>query len=132
MINVTAAIIQKGDKILIAERGPASFLGGKWEFPGGKVEKGEEFVECLKREIREELGAIISVGEPFQSVTHDYGEKGVIRLSSFMCRLLEGEPVASHSHSAIKWVGLDELSGFDFAPADIPIVKRLIDGLKIS
>lgn len=128
-IEVTAAIIREGERVLITQRS-AGHLAGKWEFPGGKVEGDEELVTCLEREIEEELGISISVTEPFHSVVHDYGEQGVIRLHSFICGLVRGEPKA-RSHTNLKWVTIDEIASYDFAPADIPIVARLISrGIK--
>ncbi|MFY9461716.1 MAG: (deoxy)nucleoside triphosphate pyrophosphohydrolase [Candidatus Sungiibacteriota bacterium] len=124
-VIVAAAIIRDDEKILIAKRGAASFLGGKWEFPGGKVEPGEDLLTCLAREIREELGVGIKVGEPYEAVIYDYGAKGVVRLHSFLCNISDGEPRAGHSHSELKWVAQSELGQYEFVPADIPIAKRL-------
>ena len=126
LTNVTAAIIRKNGRILIARRGPASFMSGKWEFPGGKVEEGESLEDCLKREILEELGIDILVGKPFHAVLYDYPEKGTVRLHSFLCSLSGGEPKAGHSHSNFMWVTASELKEYDFAPADISIVEKLL------
>ena len=126
-IEVTAAIIQRDEdgRILIAQRGIPSRLAGKWEFPGGQIKSGEDLVTCLEREIWEELGIRISVGEPFHAVLHDYGAHGTIRLNSFFCTIVEGEPKAS-VHADLRWVVPRELLAYDFAPADIPIVERII------
>lgn len=121
---VTAAIIRRDNKILIAQRGPSSRLAGLWEFPGGKVEEGENLATCLAREIAEELDIDIAVENEFHTVEHDYGEHGVIRLHSFLCNLLRGEPKPS-VHAEIRWVTLEEMTKYEFAPADIPIVERL-------
>lgn len=123
---VTAAIIRRDDAILIARRGPASRLAGLWEFPGGKVEEGEDLRACLIREIAEELGIRIAVEEAFRTVEHDYGEHGVIQLASFFCQLIEGEPEPTF-HSEVRWVKLEELGRYTFAPADIPIVESLLE-----
>ena len=120
---VTAAIIQRGEKILITQRGSGS-LAGKWEFPDGKVEAGERLEDCLMRELREELGIEAMVGELFLTTTHDYGNDGVIRLHAFLCRIIAGEPEPRY-HSALQWVVPVNLSRYEFAPADIPIVAAL-------
>jgi len=77
LIEVSAALIFRDGKLLITRRHAKSHLGGLWEFPGGKREAGETFEQCLVREIREELGVEISVGELFEEVSHAYSEKSV-------------------------------------------------------
>jgi mutator protein MutT len=90
-VEVSAALIFRDGKLLITQRRAKSHLGGLWEFPGGKLEAGETFEQCLVREIREELGVEISVGELFSEISHDYPEKSV-RLEFFICKLISGEP----------------------------------------
>ena len=123
---VAAAVICRDSKILIAQRSSPLHLAGLWEFPGGKVEPGEDLKECLAREIAEELGVVITVRSQFLVTEHDYGYKnrGIVRLHSFWCTLDDGEPEPLE-HIAIRWIGVQELSGFQFMPADIPIVARL-------
>lgn len=88
-IKVVAAIIQnKNGDVFIAERG-YGFLKGKWEFPGGKVEKGEDDYEALKREIREELDTTLSIGPLFTNVKYDYGDFFLDR-NCYLCHILEG------------------------------------------
>ena len=82
-------MIRKGKKILITRRPEKGLLGGLWEFPGGKQKPGESLAECLKREIEEELGIEISVGEPFMQVNHAYSHFK-ITLHPFFCRHLKG------------------------------------------
>src|ERR1017187_2822789 len=89
-VEVRAALIFRDGKLLITQRHAKAHLGGLWEFPGGKREAGETFEQCLVREIREELGIEISVGELFEEVAHDYPEKSV-HLKFFRCQLLAGE-----------------------------------------
>lgn len=121
---VAAAIIRRGNTILIARRGPTGPIAGLWEFPGGKVKPGETLESCLRREIAEELGAEIAVESAFLPVEHDYGE-GSIRLRSFLCRLIRGEPRLLE-HAEIRWVAPEEMRAYQFAPADAPIVRRLL------
>ncbi|MBE5103310.1 (deoxy)nucleoside triphosphate pyrophosphohydrolase [Priestia aryabhattai] len=124
MKKVTAAIIKDKNRLLIAKRHSKDPLGGKWEFPGGKIEPGETPEECLAREIKEELGVEVKIGlfyddNVYSSQDHD------IHLLFYWAEVTNGEliPVV---HDDLKWTTIEELANFDFAPADIPIVKRLM------
>jgi 8-oxo-dGTP diphosphatase len=121
--HVTAAIIYQQDKILIARRAPDKHLSGYWEFPGGKIEAGETPQECLKREIKEELGIGINVGDFFMENEHHYGEK-IIRLQAFECEHVSGDITLS-DHDQIAWITRTEFKNYDFAPADLPFIKSL-------
>jgi mutator protein MutT len=123
IIEVSAALIFRGGKLLITQRHAGAHLGGLWEFPGGKREAGETFEACLVREIREELGVGISVGESFEEIFHDYPEKSV-HLRFFVCRLLEGEPRPLDC-AAVKWIDQPELSAHEFPAADAQLLVRL-------
>jgi 8-oxo-dGTP diphosphatase len=123
MMRVTAAVIEREGRILIARRRGDDRFGGIWEFPGGKIEPGEEPRECLRREIREELDLVIDVGEslgeyPFASPTL------ALTLIAFRASILSGVPVL-HDHSEIAWPRPGELGGFDFSEPDRPLVERL-------
>ncbi len=122
-IEVSAALIFRDGKLLIAQRHAKSHLGGLWEFPGGKRESGETFEACLFREIREELGVDISVGDLFEEVAHDYPEKSV-HLKFFVCRLLAGEPQALDC-AALEWVDKSRLVDFEFPAADAQLLEKL-------
>lgn len=100
-INVVAAVIRKGDKILATQRGYGEFKDG-WEFPGGKIEPGERPEEALKREIKEELKAAISVGEDLGVVEYDYPNFH-LNMRCFMCSLVS-EDVTLLEHEAMKWL----------------------------
>src|SRR3954468_4948554 len=91
VVDVAAGLVFREGKLLIARRFDNVHLGGLWEFPGGKREAGETFEQCLARELREELGIEIEVGEVLESLTHDYSEKSV-HLKFFQCRWKQGEP----------------------------------------
>ncbi|MDR3541060.1 MAG: (deoxy)nucleoside triphosphate pyrophosphohydrolase [Desulfosporosinus sp.] len=123
MKEVTAAIIIKENRILIAERALGENLAGKWEFPGGKIELGETPQECLKREIREELEVDIDVLDLFGESIYGY-QSGTIKLIAFRCQWISGD-FKLNVHSRIEWVTRQELDLYDFAPADIPLVDRL-------
>ena len=123
MKEVTAAIILKNNKILIAQRAIGENLAGKWEFPGGKLEQGETPQECLKREIREELDVIIEVVDFFGESIYTY-QSGTIKLMAFWCKWISGD-FTLRVHSQIVWAKHHELDLYDFAPADIPLVETL-------
>ncbi len=122
-IEVSAALIFRDGKLLIAQRHAKSHLGGLWEFPGGKRELRETFEECLVREIREELGVEISVGELFEEITHDYPEK-TVHLKFFICGLLHGEPQPLDC-AAVKWIEKSELITHAFPAADAQLLEKL-------
>ena len=124
-IHVTAAIIINEDAaIFVARRGPGKHLAGVWEFPGGKVEAGEFREDCLKREIKEELGMYIEVGPHFLSVEHSYGDKD-IHLHSYISKWIGGY-IEIFDHDRFLWCHAGEMTDLEFAPADIPIVKKLL------
>ena len=107
----------------MAQRPPGKAHGRKWEFPGGKLEPGEEPAGALQREIREELGVEIEVGALLPATTHDYGSFA-IRLVPFLCRLVPGtgEP-HPHEHTAVRWCKPDEIDALDLAAADRPVLQ---------
>jgi len=122
-VEVSAALIFRDGKLLITQRPAQAHLGGLWEFPGGKREPDETFEQCLVREIREELGVEISVGELFESVTHAYPEK-TVHLKFFVCRLLGGEPQPIGC-AAVYWAGKSELAAYEFPAADVQLLQKL-------
>mgnify|MGYP001109704237 FL=1 len=124
MKEVVAAIIINFGKVLIAQRGKDQKLAGKWEFPGGKIESGETPEECLVREIKEELGVDIKVDAFFAENTYQYNTEA-IKLLAYKAKWVDGEYKLT-VHNQIKWVKSFELEAYDFAPADIPIVQKLI------
>jgi 8-oxo-dGTP diphosphatase len=124
VIEVSAALIFRDGKLLITQRHAGAHLGGLWEFPGGKREAGETFEQCLVREIREELGVEIAVGELYDEITHDYPGKSV-HLKFFNCRLVQGEP-RSLDCAGVKWIEKADLGRHEFPAAD----ARLLDKLK--
>ncbi len=122
-IEVSAALIFRDGKLLITQRHKDAHLGGLWEFPGGKREAGETFEQCLVREIREELGVEISVGELFEEISHTYPEKSV-RLKFFVCKLLLGE-LRPLGCADFKWIGKSELDDYTFPAADARLLVKL-------
>ena len=121
--TVTAALLQRDGKILLAKRPSKGLLGGMWEFPGGKVEKGESLEACLAREIREELDAGIRVGEPFGVYRHTYTHFR-ITLHAFRCELIDGEPKPLEA-AELTWVLPAELGDYPMGKVDRLIAERL-------
>ncbi|PKG24757.1 (deoxy)nucleoside triphosphate pyrophosphohydrolase [Niallia nealsonii] len=126
VINVVAAIIEnKQNEILCALRSPQMSLPNRWEFPGGKVEKGEDIFSALKREILEELDCQIKATELFHENTHEY-DRFIITLICIKANIIEGTPTASE-HSKLVWLKRENLDSLKWAPADIPAVTTLIN-----
>ena len=125
-IDVAAALIFHNGKLLITQRRSHDHLPNLWEFPGGKLEVGETFEACLQREISEELGIEISVGDLVEDLTHAYPEK-TVRLRFYVCELVQGEPRAIHCQ-AFRWVSREELSQFEFPAADAHLIAGLASG----
>ncbi|MGD0879425.1 MAG: A/G-specific adenine glycosylase [Anaerolineales bacterium] len=121
--NVTAAVIQKNGKVLLAKRPSNGLLGGMWEFPGGKVEREETLEDCLTREIREELDAMIRVGEPFGIYKHAFTHFR-ITLHAFFCELIEGEPKAIEA-AELAWVKPRDLQQYPMGKVDRQIARKL-------
>jgi len=123
--KVTAAVIFKNKKILLAQRMPNDKLANKWEFPGGKLEGCETPEACLKREILEELGIEVKVGEYLCSSFFDYDHIS-IELMAFVCEAISGE-IINKEHQKFLWVDPIQLRGFDMAPADLPILEYILN-----
>ena len=125
-VIVSAAVIYRADNILCVQRPENSkaYMSLKWEFPGGKVEEGEQLEEALVREIREELSADIEISKFFMTVEHTYPDFHLV-MHVYNCQLTEGE-VILNEHVDMKWLKVEELDQLDWAEADIPIVKRLM------
>jgi mutator protein MutT len=121
---VGAAILHAG-KVLAARRTEPEHLKGLWEFPGGKVDVGETFDEALAREIHEELGVRIRVGD-WLPLTVDIGERWQMRTA--LARIIEGEP-QPHVHDAILWLALDDLDSVEWVEADQPFLAYVREAL---
>ena len=121
-----AVIWNNQGQILIDRRRLEGVMGGLWEFPGGKIELGETVEECIKREIWEELGIIIEVGEHLTTIDHTYTHLRVT-LTVHHCRHLNGVPQPLECDE-IRWVNLDQLEQFAFPQANIQIINILRQG----
>lgn len=122
--TVTAAVIHRDGTVLIARRPSHGLLGGLWEFPGGKLEAGEALPQGLEREIHEELGVSIEVGEPLGVYSHAYTHFKVT-LHAFACTLIEGEPQALEA-SDLRWVKPVELMNYPMGKIDRQIATYLV------
>ena len=122
-VKVVAAIIKKGDRILATQRGYGEFKDG-WEFPGGKVEEGEEPQEALLREIGEELAVDIRITGFLTKVEYDYPTFH-LSMDCFMVELKDGEIIELIEHEAARWLDITELNQVDWLPADLIVVKQI-------
>jgi len=122
-INVVGAVIVRDGLVLCAQRGRRGSLPGLWEFPGGKIEPDETARQALEREIDEELQCVVEVGDEVTTTAHEY-DFGVVTLTTFYCRLVDGNPVLTE-HDSIEWLPPDTLDTLPWAPADIPAVKQI-------
>lgn len=123
--RVAASIIRYNGKILIAQRLRDDHMGLKWEFPGGKIEPGESVEECLIREIKEELDLEIEVDGEFTVVEHQYEDRKIF-LHCHWCNYLGGEAKPKDCRD-FRWVNLEELKVYDFAGADLTVVRLLLE-----
>jgi 8-oxo-dGTP diphosphatase len=123
-INVTCAIIIKDNKILVTQRSEKMKLPLKWEFPGGKLEENESEIDCVKREIKEEINIDIEVLKKLSSSNYDYGTFK-INLIPFVANHISGE-IKLTEHNDYKLLGITELLNLDWAEADLPIVEEFL------
>jgi 8-oxo-dGTP diphosphatase len=126
-IRVTAGVLRRNGRILIARRTAPPSLAGLWEFPGGKVEAGETPRECLARELREELGLQVRVGKLLHRHRHT-SPRGRIELYFF--EVSEADSALHlRDHDAVAWVSPPDLTGYDWVPADGNFAQRLSEEL---
>jgi mutator protein MutT len=119
IVVVAAGIIIRENKILVVQRNPATRRGLFWEFPGGKLEEGENPRQCIRRELEEELGVQVEPGRRFEIVYHPYEDVRILLLS-YLCCLVQGEPQTIDCH-ALRWVTQKELKDLPMTSADIPV-----------
>lgn len=120
MIAVVAALIVREGKLLIARRPQGRHMAGRWEFPGGKIERGETPERALERELSEELGVQTRTGRIYHAVAHSYPEKDVL-LMFYRSTLLGGEPEPIEE-AEVRWIGEGELRAYCWAEADEPVI----------
>jgi mutator protein MutT len=125
-IEVAAGLVFRDGKLLITQRPAGGHLAGLWEFPGGKREPEESFEDCLHRELTEELGIEVEIGELIESLTHEYPEK-TVHLRFFRCAWKRHEPRALGC-PAFSWVTKEQLGEYEFPAAD----GRLLENLRAT
>ncbi|MBN1539431.1 MAG: (deoxy)nucleoside triphosphate pyrophosphohydrolase [Candidatus Thermoplasmatota archaeon] len=125
---VTAALILRDDRILVAKRLPDSrFEPDKWEFPGGKVDFSEHPKEAMKRELQEEMGIEVEVGKLYDLASHVYDQNGMLRhvvILFYRCTITSGEPKPLDCQD-IRWVSRDQLADLTFVEGDHPLMRKL-------
>ncbi len=126
MISVTASILVNDGKVLIAKRSASDKLPSMWEFPGGKIEPNETPEQCLERELEEEFCISTSIEEYLGFTTYDYGHIH-IKLLFYRTKWTGGD-INPQVHDEIAFVSIEEMKKYDFAPADVPFVKKLRSG----
>jgi len=127
MVEVVCGVIQNAQgQLLVCLRPEGKHLGGKWEFPGGKVDPGESHEDALVRELQEELGIEVQVGQALGPVVWSY-EKKWIRLSPFHCLIIRGEPQPLE-HEKLIWCAPENFGSLIWADADQPILREILDG----
>ena len=123
-INVVAAIIINKNRILIGKRKDKDIGGGKWEFPGGKIEVGETNSEALERELYEELGISVKIGKELMNYEHMF--KTTIYNISFMEIIDYDGEIRNNAHSEIKWVKFSNLLEYDFISGDDRFIQSFL------
>ena len=117
----------RGGEVLIGQRRPDQPMALKWEFPGGKIEAGESAEQALARELDEELGIHATIGAPVIRIRHNYRHGGAVDLQFFAVHEFSGEIVGRIYHQ-VRWVRLEDLSNYEFLPADRNLIRDLAAG----
>lgn len=124
-VIVSAGVIIEGARVLLSQRKTGTHLAGAWEFPGGKVEPGEDPRDALARELEEELGIDVAVGEPLEITLHRYPTKSVLLLFFAASRLTGSPEPRAIDVAAVRWASVDELRDEEFPPADVAVLAKV-------
>ena len=127
MKQVAAGLIVRDNQLLICQRTKHQPMPLKWEFPGGKIEQGEQPIDALRRELEEELGIDAKIGDEVARIKHIYRNGGAIELRFFVVREYAGE-VENRIFKEVRWVERTELPAYDFLEADVGLVGDLASG----
>jgi len=127
MKQVVAAFIVQNGKVLVCQRTKHQPMALKWEFPGGKIEEGEQPRDALRRELEEELGIQAVIGDEMARIRHIYKNGGAIELRFFMVEAFQGE-IENRIFNDVRWVGRKDLPEYDFLEADAGLVKDIEAG----
>jgi len=121
--EVAAGILWNGCEVLIARRQERDHQGGRWEFPGGKRQRGESIADCLRREMLEEVGIEIGVGPLWRALTHVYPDRRVSLYFHF-CELIRGTPTPIQCDE-VRWIAPGKLGDHEFVDGDLPVLGDL-------
>jgi len=127
MKRVVAALILKDGKFLVCQRTRHQTMPMKWEFPGGKIEEGEQPRDALRRELEEELGIDAIIGDEVLRIRHEYPNRSSVELRFFVVREYQKE-IENKIFNDLRWAERNELPGFDFLEADVELVRQLAEG----
>jgi 8-oxo-dGTP diphosphatase len=127
MKRVVAGLIVKDGKLLVCQRTRHQTMTLKWEFPGGKIEEGEQPRDALRRELEEELGILAKVGDEVKRIQHEYPNGGMVELRFFVVRAYERE-IENRIFRDMQWAEPKELPKYDFLEADLTLVRELAAG----
>lgn len=127
MKRVVAALIEKEGKLLVCQRTRHQTMPLKWEFPGGKIEEGEQPRDALRRELDEELGIAATIGDEVSRIQHEYPNGGMVELRFYVVREYQGE-IENRIFREIQWALPADLPRYDFLEADLTLVKELAAG----
>jgi 8-oxo-dGTP diphosphatase len=129
-VIVSAGVIIEGARVLLSQRKSGTHLAGAWEFPGGKVEPGEDPRDALARELLEELGIDAEVGDPLEITFHRYATKSVLLLFFAASRRPGSPEPRALDVAAVRWAALDELRDEEFPPADVAVLAKVRERLR--
>jgi 8-oxo-dGTP diphosphatase len=124
---VAAGLIIRDGEVLIGQRRPEQPMALLWEFPGGKIEAGESAEQALARELDEELGIKATIGPLVTHIRHNYRHGGAVDLQFFVVHEFLGE-IENHIYHQVRWVRLEDLSGYEFLAADGGLIRDLVAG----
>ncbi len=127
MKRVVAALIVENGKLLVCQRTRHQTMPLKWEFPGGKIEEGEQPRDALRRELDEELGIQATIGDELARIQHEYPNGGMVELRFYIVREYKGE-LENRIFKDIQWAAPKDLPRFDFLEADLTLVNDLANG----
>ena len=127
MKRVVAALIERNGQLLVCQRTRHQTMPLKWEFPGGKIEEGEQPRDALRRELEEELGILANIGHEIARIQHEYPNGGMVELRFYVVRDYLGE-IENRIFREIQWAAPGDLPRFDFLEADLSLVKDLAAG----
>jgi len=127
MKRVVAGLIVKDGKLLVCQRTRHQTMPLKWEFPGGKIEEGEQPRAALRRELEEELGIVATIGDEIKRIQHEYPNGGMVELRFFVVREYQNE-IENRIFREIQWAEPKNLPTYDFLEADLTLVNELAGG----